>query len=161
MNDFDKAKRLNINARINQINQAIKSLQSTISRLENAREMPGVSIDQFRVQVEKLIKEKVELTGALDIGDAVEKEVTEDTPASQPVATKTDSTQQRQAFEKPGKKHGPYDYDEVFNENIDGDLIMTFPDEVFKSTGWKEGDTLDFEVVHGNLHIRKRVNVNK
>ena len=161
MNEMQKMQRLNINARVKQIDQAIKSLRTTINRLDGARETPGVSIATFEAQVEKLIAEKLELTQARDVQDAVTEEVTAVQDTSVVEKAKTDSSQQRPAFEKPGKKYQDYSYEELFHENIDGDLILTFPDDVFKDTGWKEGDTLDFEVIHGNLHIRKRVNVNK
>lgn len=159
MDEYQKAQRHNINARVKQIDQAIRSLRSTIDRLGDARETPGVSIATFEAQVEKLIAEKVELTGALGIADAVTEEVTTQDPLPVVEKVKTDSSQQRPAFEKPGKKFSEYKYEDLFHENIDGDTILTFPDEILKETGWKEGDVLDFEVIHGNLHIRKRVKV--
>ena len=162
MDNFQKAQRHNINARVRQIDQAIKSLRNTIDRVGQAREMPGVSIAQFEAQIEKLVAEKVELTGALNVQDAV-VDANEDREIApvQEERKRTDSTQQREAFTKPGKTWRDYKYEELFHENIDGDMILTFPDEILKETGWKEGDILDFEVVAGSLHIRKKVDISK
>lgn len=47
--------------------------------------------------------------------------------------------------------------EEIF-EDIPGDpdnVILKFPDEVLKQTGWKEGDTLDVKIEDGNLVITK------
>ncbi len=45
--------------------------------------------------------------------------------------------------------------EELFSD-IDGDpgnVLLTFPEDIINSTGWKEGDTLNIEVVDGCLHI--------
>ena len=34
-------------------------------------------------------------------------------------------------------------------------IMLTFPPEVVESTGWKEGDTLNVEVIDGKLHITR------
>ena len=34
-------------------------------------------------------------------------------------------------------------------------VLFTIPQEVIDSTGWKEGDTLNFEIKDGCLHISK------
>jgi hypothetical protein len=36
-----------------------------------------------------------------------------------------------------------------------GNVLLTFPEDIINSTGWKEGDTLNIEVVDGCLHITK------
>jgi hypothetical protein len=165
MNDFQKAQRHNVNARVRQIDQAIKALRSTIDRVGQAREMPGVSIATFEAEVEKLIAEKVELTAGLELHDAVETEaVVPDNKPAQDSAVENAKALERhgsQPFQKPAKNMGTYKYEELFHENIDGDIILTFPDDIIEATGWKEGDTLDFEVIAGNLHIKKRVDVSK
>jgi len=43
-------------------------------------------------------------------------------------------------------------------EDIPGDpdnVIMKFPPELIEQTGWKEGDTLDVEIVDGAIVIKK------
>jgi hypothetical protein len=47
--------------------------------------------------------------------------------------------------------------EDIFEE-IPGDpenVMMKFPDEVLKLTGWKEGDVLDIEVVDGKIVVKK------
>jgi hypothetical protein len=47
--------------------------------------------------------------------------------------------------------------EDIFEE-IPGDpdnVMMKFPDEVLKLTGWKEGDTLDIKLEDGKLLITK------
>ena len=34
-------------------------------------------------------------------------------------------------------------------------VLLTIPQDVVDSTGWKEGDTLNFEIKDGCLHISK------
>jgi hypothetical protein len=43
-------------------------------------------------------------------------------------------------------------------EDIPGDpdnVIMKIPPEIIEHTGWKEGDTLDIEIVDGAIVIKK------
>jgi len=50
-----------------------------------------------------------------------------------------------------------YLVEELFS-NIPDDpdhIMLTFPPEVVESTGWKEGDTLNVEVIDGKLHITR------
>lgn len=50
-----------------------------------------------------------------------------------------------------------YKVEELFSD-IPGDpdhILLTFPPEVIESTGWKEGDTLDVELIDGSIHIKK------
>lgn len=47
--------------------------------------------------------------------------------------------------------------EDIFEE-IPGDpdnVIMKFPDEVLKLTGWKEGDTLDIKLEDGKIVVTK------
>jgi hypothetical protein len=47
--------------------------------------------------------------------------------------------------------------EEIFQE-IPGDpdnVIMKFPDEVLKLTGWKEGDILDINIEDGKIVVKK------
>jgi hypothetical protein len=52
-----------------------------------------------------------------------------------------------------------YSADDIF-QDIEGDpenLTMTIPDEIMKSQGWKEGDTLKIIVEKGVISITKVV----
>jgi formylmethanofuran dehydrogenase subunit D len=47
--------------------------------------------------------------------------------------------------------------EDIFQE-IEGDpenVMMKFPDEVLKLTGWKEGDTLDIKIEDGKIVVTK------
>lgn len=47
--------------------------------------------------------------------------------------------------------------EDIFQE-IPGDpenVMMKFPDEVLKLTGWKEGDTLDIKLEDGKIVVTK------
>ncbi len=47
--------------------------------------------------------------------------------------------------------------EDIFQE-IPGDsenVMMKFPDEVLKITGWKEGDTLDIKLEDGKIVVTK------
>jgi formylmethanofuran dehydrogenase subunit D len=47
--------------------------------------------------------------------------------------------------------------EDIFEE-IPGDpdnVMMKFPDEVLKLTGWKEGDTLDIKLEDGKIVVTK------
>jgi formylmethanofuran dehydrogenase subunit D len=47
--------------------------------------------------------------------------------------------------------------EDIFQE-IEGDpenVLMKFPDEVLKLTGWKEGDTLDVKLEDGKIIVNK------
>ena len=50
-----------------------------------------------------------------------------------------------------------YNYEEIFEE-IPGDpdnILLKFPPEMLEETGWKEGDTINIEMLNGSLHISK------
>ena len=50
-----------------------------------------------------------------------------------------------------------FSVEDIFEE-IPGDpenVMMKFPDEVLKLTGWKEGDVLNIEVVDGKIVVKK------
>jgi hypothetical protein len=163
-NQIQRAQQHNIQARLRIVNQALNQINMTINGMKNQRDLGGSGgvMGELEAQKEKLIAEKIELTGAIEISDAVAP--VEDTAPTQTSAeenARAVEKQGTQAFQRPGKQWKEYKYEDLFQENIDGDLILTFPDEIFKETGWKEGDELDFEVVAGNLHIKKRVDVSK
>jgi len=40
-------------------------------------------------------------------------------------------------------------------EDEDGNLILTFPDELLDSLGWGEGTYLDFDIVGSRIIIRE------
>lgn len=50
-----------------------------------------------------------------------------------------------------------YKVEELFSDIPDDPdhILLTFPPEVIESTGWKEGDTLDVELIDGSIHIKK------
>ena len=50
-----------------------------------------------------------------------------------------------------------YLVEELFSDIPDDPdhIMLTFPPEVVESTGWKEGDTLNVEVINGKLHITR------
>ena len=50
-----------------------------------------------------------------------------------------------------------YLVEELFSDIPDDPdhVLFTFPQELIDSTGWKEGDTLSFEVKDGCLHISR------
>jgi hypothetical protein len=51
-----------------------------------------------------------------------------------------------------------YNYEDIF-EDIPGDpdnILLKFPPEMLEETGWKEGDTINIELVNGSLHISKK-----
>ncbi len=50
-----------------------------------------------------------------------------------------------------------YLVEELFSDIPDDPdhIMLTFPPEVVESTGWKEGDTLNVEVIDGKLHITR------
>lgn len=165
-NQIQRAQQHNIQARLRIVNQALTQITMTINGMKNQRDLGGSGgvMGELEAQKEKLIAEKIELTGAVELSDAVAPEVADmtvsqtSTPEENARAVEKQGTQ---AFKKPANKMGTFKYEELFHENIDGDIILTFPDEIIKATGWKEGDTLDFEVLAGNLHIKKRVDVSK
>jgi len=48
--------------------------------------------------------------------------------------------------------------EEIF-EDIPGDednVMMKIPPEICKQQGWKEGDTLNIELIDGAIHISKK-----
>ena len=54
-----------------------------------------------------------------------------------------------------------YKYEDLFSDIPDDpeNVLLTFPPEIMEEAGWKEGDTLRFEVVNGRLSIIKVDNV--
>ena len=55
-----------------------------------------------------------------------------------------------------------YNYEEVF-QDIPGDsanVMFTFPPEMIEKSGWKEGDTIEIEIIDGALHLRKKDGTN-
>ena len=41
------------------------------------------------------------------------------------------------------------------HETEDGDLVLTFPDEILDATGWSEGDELEFSTCGNTMQITK------
>lgn len=164
-NQIQRAQQHNIQARLRIVNQALTQITMTINGMKNQRDLGGSGgvMGELEAQKDKLIAEKIELTGAVELSDAVAPEVAEGTVSQTSAEENARAVEKQgtQAFKKPANKMGTFKYEELFNENIDGDIILTFPDEIIEATGWKEGDTLDFEVLAGNLHIKKRVDVSK
>jgi len=55
-----------------------------------------------------------------------------------------------------------YNYEDVF-QDIPGDsanVMFTFPPEMLEKSGWKEGDTIEIEIIDGALHLRKKDGTN-
>jgi len=55
-----------------------------------------------------------------------------------------------------------YNYEDLF-QDIPGDsanVMFTIPPEMLEASGWKEGDTIEVEVVDGSLHLRKKDGTN-
>ena len=50
-----------------------------------------------------------------------------------------------------------YLVEELFSDIPDDPdhVMLTFPPEIIESTGWKEGDTLNVEVIDGSIRINK------
>jgi len=164
-NQMHRAQQHNIQARLRIVNQALNQINMTINGMKNQRDLGGSGgvMGELEAQKEKLIAEKIELTGAIDLNDAVAPEVADITTKQTSAEENARAVEKQgtQAFQRPAKNMGTYKYEDLFNENIDGDIILTFPEDIITATGWKEGDTLDFEVIAGNLHIKKRVDVSK
>ena len=115
---------------------------------------------------DKLVRQKVELTNGSQLQDAVvdaqeyKEQVMEkhrNGEISTEEALEVANTDNRDLNEKLKQNalHKTYRYEEVFHENIDGDLIMTFPEEVLEKSGLKVGDNLGLSVVNGSLVIKK------
>ena len=55
-----------------------------------------------------------------------------------------------------------YNYEDLF-QDIPGDsanVMFTIPPEMLEASGWKEGDTIEVEVIDGSLHLRKKDGTN-
>lgn len=47
-------------------------------------------------------------------------------------------------------------YEVITQEDpVTGDLILPIPPEVLKSLGWKEGDSIDFDIQDGIIYLKK------
>lgn len=141
---------------LQQIDQNIAQLDKTIKQLEGQRNPPSIMGDLHN-QRDALIRKKVELTNGSQLQDAVSSTREDDVDAFQKGEISPDELQQREQ-ERGLKKptfHQTYKYEELFQENIDGDLIMTFPPEVMEACGLKEGDTLGISSNANGLVFKK------
>lgn len=51
-----------------------------------------------------------------------------------------------------------YNYEDLI-QDIPGDsanVMFTIPPEMIEESGWKEGDTIEIEIIDGALHLRKK-----
>lgn len=146
--------------RLAELEANIKRLTETIKTLENNRN-PSPVLSHLRTERDALIAKKVEWTNGRQLQDAVmsPEEQKQDVIERYKKGEATDE-ELLETTKRPGELtkpaiHGTYQYDELFHENIDGDLILTFPDEVLKHSGFEVGDELALSVVNGNLVIKK------
>lgn len=148
LEDIERAEAIRKQRQIREIQDNIRRIDETLQTVErSAIPLPQAHI--IRAEREKLVAKVVELTGPNTMAEqqttVVEREeVLPVTP--------------QQTIEKPQKPlfTKTYRYEELFNENIDGDLILTFPEEVLKHSKLSAGDTISMEVINGALHIKKQ-----
>ena len=51
-----------------------------------------------------------------------------------------------------------YKYEDLFQDipSDSANVMLTFPPEILEDAGWKEGDTIELEIIDGALHLRKK-----
>jgi hypothetical protein len=59
---------------------------------------------------------------------------------------------------KSTKKADGTRYEVITQEDENGDLILPLPPELLTKLGWKEGDTLDFQVDNQGRYVLTKVN---
>ena len=148
---------------IRDIDRNIQTLQQSIARLDGERN-PSPMLGQMRTAVEQLIKQKIELTNGSQLQDSVvdAEEYKQDVVDryNKGEATKEEllETGDKKILNQRVKEqayHNTYRYEELFQENIDGDIIFTFPDEVSKRFNLKDGDSVGLSATKGSLIIKK------
>jgi hypothetical protein len=148
---------------IRDIDRNIQTLQQSIARLDGERN-PSPMLGQMRSAVEALIKKKIELTNGSQLQDSVvdAEEYKQDVidrynkgEASKEELLETGDKKILNQRVKEQAYHNTYRYEELFQENIDGDIILTFPDEVLKRWNLKEGDSVGLSATKGSLVIKK------
>lgn len=160
--DREEMERKNEARRIAELDANIKRLEETIRTLESNSRQPSPVLSTLRAEKDALIRKKVEWTNGRQIQDAVmspeeeKQDVIERYKKGEATDEELLQTTERKSGElKKPAIHGTYAYDELFHENIDGDLILTFPEDVVKHSGFNVGDELALSVVDGNLVIKK------
>ena len=144
LEDIERAETIRKQRQIREIQDNIRRIDETLQAVErSATPLPQAHI--IRAEREKLVAKVVELTGP---NTMAEQQTTVVEPESvAPISPQP--TKETPSFTKT------YAYDKLFHENIDGDLILTFPDEVLKHANLQAGDTINMEVINGALHITK------
>lgn len=141
---------------LQQLDANIAQLEKTIKQLEGQRNPPSIMGDLHN-QKDALIRKKVELTNGSQLQDAVAPTRDEDVDAFKKgeISAEDLNTREQERGLKTPPFHQTYKYEELFHENIDGDLILTFPDEVLERMKWNVGDTLGISASpNGGLVIK-------
>lgn len=158
--DYEEQVRREHHRALLEVDRNIKQLQDTIKKLEGQRGQPPGIMGNLQNALDANIRKKVELTNGAQLQDAVAPTREEDVEAYKKGEMDVEELNEREQKRKSGTLkrpafHQTYKYEELFQENIDGDLILTFPDEVTERMGWKVGDTLGISVSdNGGLVIK-------
>ena len=150
--------------KLRDIDNKINTLKQSIAVLDRERN-PSPMRGQMQTAVDNLIREKVELTNGSQLQDSVvdaeqyKKDVVERYNKGEATTEELIETGDEKTLNQRVKEqayHNTYRYEELFHENIDGDLILTFPDEVLKQLNLKENDTVGLSATKsGGLVIKK------
>lgn len=148
---------------IRDIDRNIQTLQQSIARLDGERN-PSPMLGQMRSAVEALIKKKIELTNGSQLQDSVvnaeeyKQDVIErynkgEATREELLETGDDKILNKRVQEQAF--HNTYRYEELFHEDENSDLILTFPDEVLEKLNLKAGDSVGLSATKGSLVIKK------
>ena len=161
----DEMMQKEIARQIRQIDDNIRRIDDTIKRLEGDRN-PSPMMGQLINAREENVRKKVEMTNGSQVQDAnvthesvdeMRKEVQERHAKGEATDAELLATGDSD-FGSPSKKpqfHATYYYEELFDDQENGETILTFPDEVIRIMGLIEGDNLAISAVNGNLVIKK------
>lgn len=151
----DELERREFSRKLREIDDNIRRLDATIKGLQESRQ-PSPIVGQLQNERDILIKRKVELTNGSQLQDAVEASREDMVEAyKKGEATSEDLLKHESGQLKRPTFHQTYKYEELFHENIDGDMILTFPQEVVDNLGLKEGDKVGLSASkNGGLVIK-------
>jgi hypothetical protein len=148
-----------INRRVMELDNIIRNLQMQIEAMKGMRNsQPQISAIQKSLDMQ--IAKKVELTNARGIQDEVvgptEDEVVQEYRKGNATIEDVQEARERK-LDGPKSRtiHNTYKFEELFHENIDGDLIMTLPDEVMEALKLKIGDTMGISTNANGLVLKK------
>lgn len=148
---------------IRDIDRNIQTLQQTINRLDGERN-PSPMLSQMRSAVEDLVRKKIELTNGSQLQDSVvnaeeyKQDVIERYNKGEATREELLETGDDKILNQRVKEqafHNTYRYEELFHEDENGDLILTFPDEVLEKLNIKVGDSVGLSATKGSLVIKK------